>query len=371
MAKTKVRLVITVVCLIGIALVSWSMASTLAKADYNALGVAEYETGNYDKAIEYFTKAIESEPMNAIAYNYRGLAYSQTGFWFVSREPFYKKAIPDYTKAIELDPKYVDAYCNRGIAYNQLFHCYSEVFPNEDFWGKDFEKYEKALADFERVLELDPTYALAYAGKGEAYFRIGELDKAIEEYGKALKSEGLIKQRWGSEALANVYAARGRTYRETKEFDKSILDYNKALELNLKIELVLGPQAANYLALKQPVKALEYFDATIDLIESDPEKYSSYGYFRYMQRGMCYYQLKEYDKAISDFKKVIGFKQPADTIMMGQNSYVAMHKMLGIVYLETGDNEKAREYLEKGVELAQDRGLDKTTQEIQALLNRL
>ena len=156
-----------------------------------------------------------------------------------------------------------------------------------------------------------------------------------------------------------------------EKFDKSILDYNKALELNLKIDQVFGPQGANYLALKQPGKALEYFDATIDLIESDPEKYSSYGYFRYMQRGMCHYQLKEYDKAISDFKKVIGFEQPADTIMMGQNSYVAMHKMLGIVYLGTGDNEKAREYLEKGLQLAQDRGLDITAQEIQALLSKL
>ena len=337
MSKDKIRLIITVVCLIGIAITSWSMASALGKEDYNDLGLAAYEDGNYDEAIEYYTKAIELEPKNAIAYNYRGLAYFQTGLWFVNREPFYK-AIPDYTKAIELNPKYVDAYYNRGVAYNQLFHCYSKVFPDEDLlWGKDFEKYNKALVDLDRVLELDPMYALAYAGKGEAYFRIGELNKAIEEYSKTLKSEELIKQRWGSEALAKVYAARGRTYRETKEFDKSILDYNEALELNLKIELVLGPQAANYLALKQPGKALEYFDATIALIESDPEKYSSYGYFRYMQRGMCYYQLKQYDKAISDFKKVIGFRQPADTIMMGQNSYIAMYKMLGIVYLETGD----------------------------------
>ncbi len=41
MAKNKVRLIITVICLIGIGLLAWSIHSTLAKQDYNALGNAK------------------------------------------------------------------------------------------------------------------------------------------------------------------------------------------------------------------------------------------------------------------------------------------------------------------------------------------
>ena len=68
MEKNKVRLIIGVICITGIALLSWSMASTLAKQDYNALGLAEHEAGNFNKAIEYYTKVIELNPENADAY---------------------------------------------------------------------------------------------------------------------------------------------------------------------------------------------------------------------------------------------------------------------------------------------------------------
>jgi tetratricopeptide (TPR) repeat protein len=51
-----------------LAMLGWSIHSTLAKQDYNALGVAAYEEGNYDKAIAYYTKAIEQDPENIDAY---------------------------------------------------------------------------------------------------------------------------------------------------------------------------------------------------------------------------------------------------------------------------------------------------------------
>ena len=47
----------------------------------------------------------------------------------------------DYTQAIRLDPKYLPAYANRGYVYYLL---------------KDFES---ALADFDKILELDPQNA--------------------------------------------------------------------------------------------------------------------------------------------------------------------------------------------------------------------
>ncbi|MGD1701691.1 tetratricopeptide repeat protein [Dapis sp. BLCC M229] len=42
----------------------------------------------------------------------------------------YEKAIADYDRAIQLDPEFVYAYLNRGLTYN------------------DRGEYEKALADF-------------------------------------------------------------------------------------------------------------------------------------------------------------------------------------------------------------------------------
>ena len=53
-------------------------------------------------------------------------------------EKKYTEAIAEYSKVIEIDPKDSEAYYNRGVAYAKL------------------GKYDLALADFEKTLELDP-----------------------------------------------------------------------------------------------------------------------------------------------------------------------------------------------------------------------
>ena len=60
------------VVLIG--LIVWSMVSTHSKSKYSDMGLEEYEKGNYQEAIENFTKAIEAYPDDAFLYNNRGLA---------------------------------------------------------------------------------------------------------------------------------------------------------------------------------------------------------------------------------------------------------------------------------------------------------
>ena len=66
-------------------------------------------SGNYQGAITYYTKALEINPQGAsVPYNYRGDAKHKL--------KDYQGATADYTKAIEIDPQYASAYSNRGIA---------------------------------------------------------------------------------------------------------------------------------------------------------------------------------------------------------------------------------------------------------------
>ena len=64
------------------------------------------------------------------AYHNRGKAWSEKGD--------YDKAIADYNEAIRLDPKFAIAYHNRGGA-----------------WGSKGD-YDKAIADYNEVIRLDP-----------------------------------------------------------------------------------------------------------------------------------------------------------------------------------------------------------------------
>ena len=66
--------------------------------------------GDYDRALQDYTKVIQLNPDDASAYNNRGGAY------YLKEE--YKPAIVDFTKAIQLKPDYAEAYNNRGVAYH-------------------------------------------------------------------------------------------------------------------------------------------------------------------------------------------------------------------------------------------------------------
>jgi tetratricopeptide (TPR) repeat protein len=104
--------------------------SGLIAAIYTNRGVIYGKSGQYQKAISYFTRAIELNPEDAETYSNLGKAYAGLGQ--------YLKAISDYTKAIELDPKYAVAYNNRGLAYY------------------DLGQYTQAISDYTQAIELDP-----------------------------------------------------------------------------------------------------------------------------------------------------------------------------------------------------------------------
>lgn len=96
-----------------------------------------------EKALEYYTKSINSNKKHKAAYNNRGVIYKTTGE--------NQKAIEDYTSVIELDKDYALAYRNRGVCY------------------ADAEKYKLAIDDFEKALVLDyETYSFLEANLEQA-----------------------------------------------------------------------------------------------------------------------------------------------------------------------------------------------------------
>lgn len=79
----------------------------------------------YQKALELYNKAVESEPNNHLYIGNRAMCH-------LKLENF-GLAIEDASKAVELDPKYVKGYYRRASAYFAL------------------AKYDKAMVDFKKV----------------------------------------------------------------------------------------------------------------------------------------------------------------------------------------------------------------------------
>ena len=100
-------------------------------------------------------------------------------------EQNYEEAIVAFTAAIEIDPNYADAYTGRGNAYV--------------FSGETEEHLAQALADYQKALELDEANAAAYLGIADIYIRQGDYEAALE-----ILNEGLEKTGGNEEIAAKI-----------------------------------------------------------------------------------------------------------------------------------------------------------------------
>ena len=119
-----------------------------------------------------------------------------------------------YTKAIELCPKHIFANYIRGWAYS------------------DLGEYQKAIHDYTKAIEqLDPKTNPIHKGLGsflyykraDAYGNLGEYQKVIDDFSKAIEIDP---------EYAPAYFLRGSAYGNLGEYQKAIDDYTKAIELD-------------------------------------------------------------------------------------------------------------------------------------------
>ncbi len=156
-------------------------------------------------AVVLIAISFSSFPMMAQASSDQVQAYLDQGEAY-GRQGQFDKAIAEINKAIELDPKNANAFNDRGLA----------------LWLKG--DMNPALADYNKAIELNPTFATAYNNRGLLYGKgQGEMDLAIADFSKAIELDP---------KLVDAYLSRGMAYSFKQEFDKSIEDYGKVIEID-------------------------------------------------------------------------------------------------------------------------------------------
>ena len=80
-----------------------------AQSYYNC-GLAFEHLGDFNKAIEYYQKAVNIDGGYIEAYNNLGVAYGKAGI--------YRQAVYNLRKAITLDPFHAKAHSNLGYVYS-------------------------------------------------------------------------------------------------------------------------------------------------------------------------------------------------------------------------------------------------------------
>lgn len=114
------------------------------------------------------------------------------------------------------DPEAYQAYLRGRYAWNQ----------------RTLEGLEESLVHFERAIEIDPGYALGYAGLADAYmilqdFRAIEHEEAFSKGAAAARRALQI-----DETLAEAHTSLAHILMHQREFEESEREYRRALELN-------------------------------------------------------------------------------------------------------------------------------------------
>lgn len=202
----------------------------------------------------------ETQSNRAAAYNNRGWSYSQ--------KDDHDRAIADYDEAIRLDPNNALALVNRGWSYERK------------------GEYDRAIADYDEAMEADPKYSLAYNNRGWVRYLQGDPDRAIADYTVAIRLDPKDP---------TAYINRCDAYNRKGEPDRAIPDCEAVIRLDPKgASGGYNGRADAYLSKGQYDRAIQDYDKAIKI---DPDFGRAHA-----NRGLAYEKKGDIARARADFK---------------------------------------------------------------------
>lgn len=225
-----------------------------AQENFN-LGGKEFDKGNYEKAISYYTISIQKKEELAKSYNYRGMAY------------LYSDKVQEAQKDLEYSFKLDSAdyriytslarFCYLIGQMGQALEFYNgslERKPdNYDLYSEragvkaTMEMYNEAIADADVSVKYLPNDYSSYLNRGYVYLRMGNYSEAINDLTISLKMK---KSQKG-------FGNRGTAYALSKKYDLALSDFDKSLEYNPNDPMVLYQKGEVLLSLEQREKACD------------------------------------------------------------------------------------------------------------------
>lgn len=164
-------------------------------------------------------------PQAAIAHNNLGLAYYDL--------KKYQEAIKNLNRAIEIDPRFDDAYNNLGIIYS------------------DLGNYQEAIKNYDKAANLYPLHRDVYLNRCGAYIRIGNYRQAIMDCTEAIKINPLDEA---------AYYNRGLAHYNLGIYQQALNDLTSAIKINPDDALAHRTISMVYLKLgnyQEAIKAIE------------------------------------------------------------------------------------------------------------------
>jgi eukaryotic-like serine/threonine-protein kinase len=242
-----------------------------------------WSSGQYQEAVEalrqsvsMFEKLVDEVPSAGQEWRLKECR-SKLGAWSANRAHAYAvlgqwdKAIADYTKVIELNPKDAGAWFQRASGCANL------------------KQWDKALADYTKAIELDPKLAGVWYNRGNAYYGLKQWDQALADYTRAIELDP---------KHAPAHNSLGAILCDVKhDYDGAIMEFRQAIDLDPKSAPAHGNLGNALMAKNQLDEASAEYRKAIEL---DPKNAPAHYCL-----GIALQAKKQLDEAIGEYKKAI------------------------------------------------------------------
>ena len=209
----------------------------------------------------------------------------------------YQDAISSFTESLDLNPTSF-AYSNRGSAYINI------------------GEYDKAIADFNRAIAIDSNYAVDYNDRGAAKAYKGDYNGAIADYDHAIAIDS-------DSDYAAAYTNRGAAKLSIDDCDGAIADHDYAIALDPDYVAAYTNRGVAKDHKGDYDGAISDYDHAIAI---DPNYAEAYNI-----RGVARAHKGDYDQAIDDYDRAIAIDP----------NYVTAYDNRGITKANKGDYDGA------------------------------
>jgi len=253
-----------------------------------------YLLGDYERAAQYFTQAIENEPARLINhYMARASCYLLMG----QKE----RALADIERALKIEPKHAFALELRG-----------EVYALE-------KNYDAALELFARVQNINPHWAVPYFDRASILLDRKEFQPALDELNKAVSYQGRMPLFYLVRSLAHFRLGDLTSAHKDQDLAVTLSPEDTLVMADINLMLyegnwdwaedfysrILAKKPQDILALQgradacrmnnKHTLAVGYYTRAIDIDPREPRLF--------LGRGKSYLELNELEKAKVDFEK--------------------------------------------------------------------
>jgi serine/threonine protein kinase/tetratricopeptide (TPR) repeat protein len=236
----------------------FALQADIAEKVASALDITLIETEKRSIA------AKPTENLEAYEYYLRGSEYARGG----GGKRDNRIAADMYEKAVELDPTFALAYASLSIGYSFMYWAY---------YDRTDERLNKAKEAVDRALELKPDLPEAHWALG-VYYYYGSRDyeRALEQFAIGLK---------GQPNNTELLAAIGYVQRREGKFEEAVTNLKNAFELDPQSYDKAEEVEMTYRSMRKYVEAVYYIDRAISLAPDWPRAYSDKAWLYLLSEG--------------------------------------------------------------------------------------